>query len=250
MTSQNRVEAAPRKRIIVVEDEEAFRKVIVQYLTLAGYEVTGVGSAFEFYQNIEKPFDIAILDVGLPDQGGLVLAAYLRKNTDMRIIMLTGLSSISDRVAGYNAGADLYLVKPVVFCEISAAINSLLCRGKEMMVQSLGFSGQKPHVESSDSLFWTLVGAQWELVTPQRSIVKLTSKEFDFLMLLVASHKQVVPRSALLKNLGYVNNHSSHSSLESLVRRLRRKIDAVSSSSPIQTSHGNGYGFSERVVVV
>ncbi len=249
MISQNRVEAVPQKRVIVVEDEEAFRRVIVHYLTLSGYEVTGVGSAFEFYQHIEKPFDVAILDVGLPDQGGLVLAAYLRKNTDMRIILLTGLSSISDRVAGYNAGADLYLVKPVVFCEIAAAIKSLLSRDKRDD-ESFGSSGQKPIVAGSDSLFWTLVGTHWQLVTPEQACVKLTSKEFDFLMLLVAKHKQVVPRSALLKNLGYVNNQSSHSSLESLVRRLRRKIDAVSNSSPIQTSHGNGYGFSERVVVV
>lgn len=250
MISQNTIEAVPQKRVIVVEDEEAFRKVIVHYLTLSGYEVTGVGSAFEFYQHIEKPFDVAILDVGLPDQGGLVLAAYLRKNSDMRIILLTGLSSISDRVAGYNAGADLYLVKPVVFCEIAAAIKSLLSRDKEMMQQSFGSSGQKPIVAGSDSLFWTLVCTHWQLVTPEQACVKLTSKEFDFLMLLVAKHKQVVPRSALLKNLGYVNNQSSHSSLESLVRRLRRKIDAVSSSSPIQTSHGNGYGFSEPLVVV
>ncbi len=69
-------------------------------------------------------------------------------------------------------------------------------------------------------------------------------------MLLVVEHKKVVQRSSLLKNLGYINNESGHSSLESLVRRLRLKIDALSIPSPIHTSNGNGYGFFAHIVVV
>ncbi len=251
MIPQNEILESTRRRVIVVDDELEFLKLIVHYLTFAGYDVTAVSTVFDFYQRIEDSFELAILDVGLPDQSGLELAAYLRKNTDMRIIMLTGFSTINDRLAGYDSGADLYLSKPVDFRELVAAIKTLLNRSDELVAQPpLHVARKKQLAEDSDSLFWKLVGMHWQLVTPQQECIKLTSKEFDFLTLLVACQKQVVPRTTLLKNLGYINNESGNSSLESLVKRLRQKIEAVSSQSPIHTSHGNGYSFSAGIVVV
>ena len=99
------------------------------YLTLAGHTIYGVGSALQFYQQIAtENYALTVLDVGLPDQNGLVLTEYLRNNTEMRIILLTARASLDDRLVGYSSGADVYLVKPVDFQELSASITNILGR--------------------------------------------------------------------------------------------------------------------------
>ena len=117
------------RQVIVVEDDNDFRESMVEFLELNGLDVTGVESALEFYQSISRQsYDVVILDIGLPDQNGLVLAEYVRNNTDMRIIMLTAQSSLESKISAYQAGADIYLVKPVDFSELSASIYSILGR--------------------------------------------------------------------------------------------------------------------------
>lgn len=116
----------PGIRVIIVEDDRDLRESLVEYLSLDGHDVTGVGSALEFYQALaSSTFMIAVMDIGLPDQCGYVMAEFVRRNTPMGIIILTARSSIEDRVNGYRAGGDLYLVKPVDCRELSAAITSL-----------------------------------------------------------------------------------------------------------------------------
>ncbi|MBV5303706.1 MAG: response regulator transcription factor [Chlorobium sp.] len=119
----------PPRRLIIVEDDRYFRADISEYLTLDGYDITGAGSAQEFYALLYTGhYALAIIDIGLPDQSGLVVAEYVRANTDMRIIMLTAHSSAAERVAGYKAGADIYMVKPVDCSELSASIATLFER--------------------------------------------------------------------------------------------------------------------------
>ncbi|MEI6691979.1 MAG: response regulator transcription factor [Chlorobium sp.] len=233
--------------IIVVEDDKPLLNSVVKYLTLDGYQVTGVSTAHEFYQHIfAKPYSVAILDVGLPDQNGLVLTEYVRKNTNMRIIMFTALSSIEDQLAGQEAGADIYLVKPVDFRQLSASIATLLSRlaapstPRPFVPESPQPPIQKP---------WRLFSTQWTLETPTGECIKLTTKEFDFITLLVTSPKAVVPRPTLLFRLGYLNNESGNHSLQSLINRLRHKIESYNIPSPIQTSHAIGYIFLADITI-
>ena len=112
-------------RVIIVEDDQDLRESLVEFLNLAGHDVSGVGSGLEFYQAIAaSSFAIAVVDVGLPDQCGYVITEYIRKNPAMGVIMLTARDAIEDRVRGYDAGADLYMVKPVDSRELGAAITS------------------------------------------------------------------------------------------------------------------------------
>ncbi len=233
--------------IIIVEDDKPLLNSVVKYLTLDGYQVTGVSTAHEFYQLMfAKPYAVAILDVGLPDQSGLVLAEYVRKNTDMRIIMFTARVTIEDQLAGHQAGADIYLIKPVDFRQLSASIATLLSRLAPQSIPPLFASAT---LESTSSLPWRLISSKWILQTPTGQSIALTTKEFDFINLLVINPNAVVTRPELLARLGYLNNESGNHSLQSLINRLRHKIESHSILSPIKTSHAVGYIFLADIIV-
>ncbi len=245
----NNTQSCTQGRIIIAEDDRDLCESIVKYLTLTGYDVTGVGSALELYQQVSTSnYSIAILDIGLPDQSGLVLAEYLRNNTDMRIIIMTARSMLDDKLAGYNSGADIFIVKPVDIRELAASISSLLGR---INCDAHTESCEKRHLKlvNSEREEWRLVGSKWQLTTPCGREIKLTSKEIEFLNFLISSKKKVAARLELLKHLEYLNNEYGNRSLESLVNRLRRKISDVCENCPIQTNHGVGYSFSAAIAV-
>jgi DNA-binding response OmpR family regulator len=240
---------ADSRRVIVVEDDSDFRESMVEYLELSGLDVTGVESALEFYQSISsQSYDVVILDIGLPDQNGLVLAEYVRNNTEMRIIMLTAQSSLESKINAYQAGADIYLVKPVDFSELSASIYSIL--GRLNSNQSIPNAQQKeeplPHEKHVQ---WTLVRSNWTLCSPTDEEIKLTSKEFYLIERLAQSANTVVIRHDLLTALAYENNEYGNRSLDALVHRLRLKKNGLKCSLPIKTVHGSGYCFSASIKV-
>ncbi len=237
-------------RILIVEDDVAILKCVQQYLTQNGYEVTAVSSAHEFYQHIfRESYAVVVLDVGLPDQNGLILAEYARKNTEMRIIIYSGHDTIDDQLAGHYAGADLYLVKPIDFRQLSASIAGLLSRMVEPAIPQHILAEQPPPPLPKQQEHWRLISRRWVLQSPQGNEIKLTNKELDFMIQLISNSNTVVPRFELLVKLGYLNNESGHHSLQSLVNRLRKKIEFHNTQSPIQTSYGIGYTFLDDITL-
>lgn len=233
----NSPSADPRK-IIIVEDDEDLRASIIKYLQLKGFDVVGVGRALDFYAEVSAtPYSIAILDLALPDQDGLVISKYLRANTSMRIVMLTARTTLEDRLAGYESGADAYLVKPVDFRELAASLVSLFGR-LDTDGAANRESSSRPQLKG-----WRLQKEDWVLTPPDGQSVKLTSKEFLFLNTLAEHSESIVSREVLLSELGYPVNESSNRSLESLVYRLRKKI-STTLDTPIKTASGSGYTFS------
>ncbi|MBV5303707.1 MAG: response regulator transcription factor [Chlorobium sp.] len=230
------------KRLIIVEDDPLLRQDMIEYLTLAGYDVTGVGSAADFYHEVRTHhYVLAILDVGLPDQSGLVLAEYLRKNSSLRIIMLTALSSSDDKFAGYRSGVDIYMTKPVDCRELAASIGNLI----ERITAAL-----PPPAAAAAASSWKLLRSTWELQTPAGDTISLTAKEFEFITCLVAPNQQTtVQRQDALKALGYQLNEYGNRSLEALVHRLRQKVEALNCPFPVKTSRGIGYSFTADLVI-
>ena len=220
---------ADHYKIIVVEDDRDFRESMVEYLSLAGIDVTGVASALEFYNTITKDsYQIAVLDIGLPDQNGLVLAEFIRKNTDMRIVMLTAQASLDTKITAYRSGADMYLVKPIDFAELVASIQSLFGRinvDAEPTVQARP-QAEIPPAKASEPR-WSLLRHDFCLLAPRGRKVSLTSKEFDLLEKLAASSSEVVERQALLQALAYDNDELGNKALDALIHRLRRKKDEL-----------------------
>ncbi len=229
-------------KVIIVEDNRDLRESLVECLNLAGHDAGGVGSCLEFYRALaESSYSIAVVDVGLPDQCGFVLAEYIRKNTAMGVIILTARDAVEDRVRGYDSGADLYMVKPVDCRELAAAIANLAVRLGDRTPEG----GRSSAPES-----WHLVRQTWRLVTPAGLAVLLTAKEMQFMECLALNMGKPVRRDALLAALGYRDDEYANRAMDSLVRRLRRKIEEeLRLLPPIKTVHAVGYCFSAPIVI-
>lgn len=224
-------------RIIIVEDDPDLRELLQESLSLNGFEVRCAGSALEFYQTLAMgSFDIAIIDIGLPDLSGLDIAAQLRSRMSIGIIVLTALNAVEDRVQGFEAGADLYFSKPVNCRELIAAIGNLARR-----IQSAAeSSGAAPGA-------WGLDRVSWSLHSPDDKEIPLTSAEMRLVETLLEVAGTTVPHRRLYDALGY-GEVEGRANLEALVRRLRRKIEfSTGVRAPIRTVHGQGYLFSAPV---
>lgn len=233
------------KRIIIVEHDADLRANIAKYLDLDGYLVRSVGSAIECYKKVcVEGFSLALIDIDLPDQSGFILSDYLRKNLDMRIVMLTGRISVEYRVACYQAGADLYLPKPIDFSELSVSVSNLMHR-IEPPARSIPDDAVFSSVGDVDEgNRWVLDKSKWLLYAPTGDMCRVTSKEFRLLTLLASASEGLAARCDILNALNYRNDEYGQKALEAMIRRLRRKTEFSVGISPIKTVHGHGYCFS------
>lgn len=227
-------------KVLLVEDDKDLRDSVLEWLELDGMQITAVGNAAEFYQALAKSsFQVAVIDVGLPDQDGYVLAKYVRTNTSMGVIILTARSAIEDKLKGYHSGADFYLVKPVDCRELSAVIVSIALRV------------QKPGAEVAEVQDrWTISVTQWELRFAQDKQIALSLKELMFLELLASKPGLPVQKRTILTKLYQRDDYHSSRSLDSLVRRLRAKVVSQTGVDiPIRTVHSVGYCFAGEIVL-
>ena len=232
-------------RIILVEDDADLRESIIEGLTLSGFQVTGVGSGREFYRAMDaaEPFAVAVIDIGLPDQSGLVLAEYCRANTNLGIIILTARDSDEDRFNGYEAGCDLYLTKPFPSRVLASAITRLVER-----LPSFKAADAETGVAAKDSpvVRWTLERTSWSLLSPDGEVLPMTSKEMQFLSLLLETPGEPVARELMLQKLYPRMDEYTGRALDALVRRLRAKsAQAGGETIPVKTVHGVGYCLAE-----
>ncbi len=229
------------QKIIVVEDDEDLRESVIRSLMADGFAARGVGTASGFYQCLgQEAFDLAIIDIGLPDQSGYVLADYLRNNTDLSIIILTARNEVAERVQGYASGADLYLIKPVEMEELVAAIASLAKRRETRHILNIPKS----------TPIWTLCLSSWCLLPPEGGDISLTAKEVELLRLLAEANDRPVPRQQLLACLHYPADDYFNRGLDNVISRLRKKIRTQTGrDETIHTSHSLGYSFAGKLLV-
>lgn len=232
-------------RIALVEDDDDLRLTTEEYLSVAGFTVWGAGSAEEFYRKfIAQPVDIAILDVGLPGDDGLKVASLLQLNRGVDVIILSARDATEDRLAGFRAGADRYLVKPVNLAELVANIEALAKRrdriGEHVSGSaSLGDKGEEPITG------WRLDATDWCLHAPSGKRLTLTAREFVLLRCLVKAEGLVVTKKVLCSELFGPRILTASDRLNVLVARLRKKAQAsLSEELPLKTVHQLGYAFS------
>jgi DNA-binding response OmpR family regulator len=237
------------RRVLVVEDDVWFRKSLVRYLELSGYRTTGVGSALDFYHEIaSNEYQIALLDIGLPDQSGHVLSQYLRNNTGMRVIMLTGHSALEDKLEGYSSGADAYLVKPVDFRELVATVANLFSRLETgpLLQQEVPYAEKM--ILTQEGSPWVLDSNGWVLTTPQGVVIELMAKEYEFIVFLDSRKKQIVTRQDIRNALDYPATQQANHALDSMIYRLRKKIEQVGGEFPVKNAHGAGYSLFADII--
>jgi len=195
-------------KLLIVEDDADLAQSLSMYMKLEGYAVTVVGTAGKCYVETDRmQFDLTILDLSLPDQDGLVLARYLRSNTRTLVLMLSARSTIDDRKMGYEAGAHLYIAKPVDLAELATSIATLISATSESLQAESRSDGEQ---EGG----WSLLRLENELVSPSGERTHLTTKEWELLKLLSESCNAAVPRKKLMTELEYPNTEYGHRALE------------------------------------
>jgi two-component system response regulator MprA len=223
-------------RIFVVEDDQAVRDALRRALELEGYSVELAGDGEEALRRLddrEVEPDAIVLDVLMPKVDGLEVCRRLRRSGNrVPVLMLTARDQVSDRVAGLDAGADDYLVKPFALEELLARVRALLRRTANGAVDVLRFAD----VELDPSTREVRRGGE---------LIELTRTEFALLELFLLNPRQVLTRSLIFERVwGYDFGFGSNS-LDVYIGYLRRKTEHGGRPRLIQTIRGVGYALRE-----
>ena len=224
-------------KVLVVDDEKAVRESLRRALGLEGYEVELASDGTEALARLEgatEQPDAVVLDVLMPGTDGLEVARRLRKGgNSVPILMLTARAAVDDRVAGLDAGADDYLVKPFALEELHARLRALLRRTDSATEDVLRFAD----LELSPST---------REVRRGEDRIDLTRTEFSLLKLFMLNPRQVLTRSLIFERVwGYDFGYGSNS-LDVYIGYLRRKTEAGGKPRLIQTVRGVGYALREE----
>jgi DNA-binding response OmpR family regulator len=217
-------------RVLVVEDEPTLLESLVRGLRQAGHAVDGASTVGQALSKLGlDPYDALILDLGLPDGSGLDLARTLRRTgASIIIVALTARDSVPDRVAGLDAGADDYLVKPF-------ALDELLARLRAVERRRVPF---RPNVITIDDL--KIDPASRSATRGDRQI-DLTTTEFALLEFLAKHAGQVVGRATISAHVWDENYDPASNIIDVYVARLRKKIDLPGHRALLHTVRGAGY---------
>lgn len=213
-------------RILVVEDDPDLNRQLVQALTDAGYAIDKAfdGEEGHFLGDTE-PYDAVILDLGLPKLDGVsVLEKWRRAGRKMPVLILTARDRWSDKVAGFDAGADDYVAKPFHMEEVLARIRALVRR-------SAG------HATSEIACGPLLLDTKSARVTVNGTAIKLTSLEFRLLAYLMMHKGKVISRTELVEHLYDQDFDRDSNTIEVFVGRLRKKLGV----DVLHTIRGMGY---------
>ena len=224
MESDERGSDASGARVLVVEDEPHIRDLIALHLSLEGLKPIAVGDGDEGLRLARaEPFDLVVLDLMLPGLDGVTVCRAIRRDTtngDVPILMLTARREESDKVLGLESGADDYLTKPFGVREFVARVRALLRRPRpSRLVAGIGDDARPIAVKG------LTVDPARRHARVDGSEIELTSHEFDMLYLL-ASHPGIVfSREALVKRVWGDDTFVTERSVDTLIKRLRRKIE-------------------------
>ena len=225
-------------RILIVEDEEALRGQLVEYLKGLGYVTDEASDGEEaLYYGREYQYDVAVIDLGLPKVDGVQVIETLRaEDRSFPVLILTARSHWQDKVRGLEAGADDYLTKPFHMEELAARINALLRRA----------AGHASPVMTAGDL--QLDTAKKE-VRVAGDMVELTAFEYKVLEYLMVNGDRVVSKTELTDHLYDQDFDRDSNVIEVFVGRLRKKVDPDGSRKPIRTVRGQGYRFAAEASV-
>ena len=219
-------------RVLVVDDEPAVREALERALKLAGYEVELAADGEEALVRLglePGAADLLVLDVLMPRLDGLEVCRRLRRaGNTVPVLMLTARDDVDDRVAGLDAGADDYVVKPFALEELFARVRALLRRAGNGVGEALRFADLE------------LDPLRYE-VRRDGEPIELTRTEFSLLELFMRNPRQVLTRSLIFERVWGYDFGPSSNSLEVYVGYLRRKTEVGGRPRLIQTVRGVGY---------
>jgi len=223
-------------RVVLVEDDEELRSLLLADLVARGFQVVGLPSAERLYRHLAvQSCDVVVLDIGLPGEDGYSVTAHLRQLSTVGIILLTARGGPAEMRRGLKHGADLFLTKPVDYDALASSISNLHAR---LMRPAVADSA----IEAKTPMTWSLTADGWTLRGPQGLQLQLLEAERAFLQPLFARAGQAVPREELIAALTNEPWDYDPHRLEVLLHRLRSRVRArFDCALPVRAIRGAGY---------
>lgn len=226
----------PPLTIFVVEDNADLCDTLVEALLASGHYVQGVESAEALIEHADFRYaDLLVLDINLPGENGLDLARRMHIQCPaLGIVMLTARHELRDRCIGYEAGADIYLTKPVSLAELNAAISALGRRLKASTQTQVSLNRAKNAIQ-----------------LPGGGLIKLSLGEASALAALALAPDSTMEYWQLLEILGKAEDEQGKAQLEVLISRLRAKLEMNGlPEQPLRAIRGKGYRLCMQMVVI
>ncbi len=223
---------SPEFTIAVVEDDEDIRGNVCRYLECSGFKAWAAESAEDFYVRLlQDRADLVVVDIGLPGEDGLSLVTRLAAQ-GVPTVLMTARADLDSRIAGLDAGALQYFVKPVDMQELTAGIRSQLRH-------------MTPRAAQGDTLApWRLDLAASQLVAPNQRFIELTSRELELLGCLMVTPGAMVTKQRLTEAMGADEAEGGFHRIESQLTRLRRKtLETTGTALPVRAVFGKGLVF-------
>nr|WP_208493014.1 response regulator transcription factor [Spirosoma utsteinense] len=220
---------------MVVEDETKVATFIKKGLETQRYTVETADDGREGKRMIaERAYDLIILDLNLPFVSGLELCAFIRtKQPSVPVLMLTALGSVADKLAGFDAGADDYLVKPFDFMELMARVKVLLKRTAEVGPTVLQVADLELDLNE-------------KIARRQGQTIDLTAREFALLEYLIRNAGRVVSRNDIAEHVWDINFDTGTNVIDVYISYVRNKIDKDFPTKLIHTVVGMGYMLKQK----
>jgi len=222
-------------KILVVEDDAPLAEFLNQRLQQDHFKVDVVSDGREARLRVDQgTYDLIMLDLGLPGEGGLEVLKHIREKTpELPVLIITGNAQVDARVKGLDAGADDYLAKPFSFAELAARVRALLRRGSRPV--QVMFQVEDLELNCID-----------RTVTRAGKSLELTPKEFALLEFLMRHAGQPVSRTSIVEQVWQMKGETLTNVVDVYINYVRRKVDEGFSKPLIRTVRGVGYQIGGR----
>jgi len=233
--------------ILIVDDDPDIGATLQEYLASNGYETSVAEGGHAMRQRMsETEVDLILLDLGLPDENGLELLKKLRNDSDIPVIVVTGRGDEVDRIVGLEIGADDYIPKPFSPRELLARVRTVLRRSQPAQGTANVSKGKSSEIAQFED--WTLNLGSRLLSSSNREPTQLTTAEFNLLESFLSNPNRVLSRDHLLDLVYGADYYAADRIIDTLVMRLRRKIEKNRDTPALITTVRNaGYMFSGEV---
>lgn len=220
-----------KKRILIVEDDKNIMSIIEKYLINEGYTVFTAKDGLQGLTVFnEETVDLVILDVMMPKLDGFQVLKEMRSVSNIPVLMLTAKKSVDDRIKGFDCGADDYVLKPFSPREVIKRVEAIIKRTYGMDQESTVITFNKLTLDTNLQ----------QLKSSKGSIV-LTSAEFDILEVFFKNPNQVLSRGQLIEKAFGYDYDGYDRSIDTHIKRIRKKISEICEEDYIQTKYGAGY---------
>lgn len=221
-------------KVLICDDEPGLRAVLRRYLQFEGHETTEAENGAEALEAFKKEiFDIIIMDVMMPELDGFSAVREIRKSSDVPVIMLSARGEEYDKILGFEAGVDDYVVKPFSSKEIMLRISAILRRSGKVTSNAEGHVIFKKEGFAADMTAYKIFVDDTQ--------VELASKLYDLLFFLIRNKNIAVPREKILTEVWGYDYYGDDRTLDTHIKLLRKAMGPYADF--IKTLRGHGYRF-------